>query len=397
MRAPRAGMFRFTTAGESHGRALVTIVEGVPAGLRVDAAAIDHQLWRRQQGYGRGGRMKIERDTAQILSGVRHGETLGSPIALLIENLDHANWKEVMSAEPADIPDDQARRVTRPRPGHADLVGALKYDRRDMRDVLERASARETASRVAAGAIARTLLAEFGIEIASHVLTLGPIPATIPETVPWEAVRALADDRPLRCVDAEAEALMVAAVDEARRAGDTMGGVFEVVVHGLPAGLGSHTSWSGKLDGRLARAMMSIHAVKGVEIGDGVRCASSPGSAVHDEILYDAATSTYRRATNRAGGLEGGVTTGEELRLRGYLKPISTLRKRLMSVDVETREPSEAAFERSDITAVPAAGVIGEAMVAVEIAGAMRAKFGGDSMREMRRNFDGFLEQVREF
>jgi chorismate synthase len=389
-------MFSFTTAGESHGPALVTIVDGLPAGLPVDPAAIDHQLWRRQQGYGRGGRMKIERDTARILSGVRHGETLGSPVALLVENLDHQNWLDVMAAEPREVAPDRARRVTRPRPGHADLAGGLKFDRRDLRDVLERASARETAARVAAGALARMLLGAFGVEVASHVVALGT-EAVANEPVPWDDVRAVRDDQPLRCADAAAEARMVAAVDEARRAGDTLGGIFEVVVRGLPPGLGSHTSHTGKLDGRLAQAVMSIHAVKAVEIGEGVANARRPGSAVHDEIVYDAARARFGRTTNRAGGLEGGVTTGEELRVRGYLKPIATLRTRLRSVDVETKQPSEAAFERSDVTAVPAAGVIGEAMVAAVLAGAFREKFGGDSLAEMRRNVEGYLDQIGRY
>lgn len=391
-------MFTFTTAGESHGRALVAVVDGLPAGLGVDAETINHQLWRRQQGYGRGGRMKIESDTVEILSGIRHGETLGSPIALLIENRDHKNWLDVMAAEPREVPDEQARRVTRPRPGHADLVGGLKFDRHDMRDILERASARETAARVAAGTLGRALLAAFGVEIASHVIALGPVPDGLPaEPVPWETLRAVDDDRPLRCADPDAEARMVEAVDEARRAGDTLGGIFEVVVRGLPPGLGSHTSWESKLDGRLAQAIMSIHAVKAVEIGEGVANARRPGSAVHDEIVYDAAEARFSRSSNRAGGLEGGVTTGEELRVRGYLKPISTLRKRLRSVDVETKAASEAAFERSDITAVPAAGVIGEAMLAVVLAGAFREKFGGDSLSEMRRNFSGYIEQIERY
>jgi chorismate synthase len=391
-------MFTFKTAGESHGPALVTIVDGLPAGLSVDAATIDRQLWRRQQGYGRGGRMKIERDSAQILSGVRHGETLGSPVALLVENRDHQNWLDVMSAEPRDVPPDRDRRVTRPRPGHADLTGGLKFDRRDLRDVLERASARETTARVAAGTLARILLEAFGAEVASHVLALGPVPEALPhEPVAFETIRAIGDDRPLRCADPETEARMVEAVDAARRAGDTLGGIFEVVVRGLPPGLGSPTGWEAKLDGQLARAVMSIHAVKAVEIGEGVANARRPGSEVHDEIVYNGATHRFGRSSNRAGGLEGGVTTGEELRVRGYLKPISTLRKRLKSVDVETKEPSEAAFERSDITAVPAAGVIGEAMVAVVLAAAFREKFGGDSMVEMRRNFDGYLEQVGRY
>jgi chorismate synthase len=389
-------MFRFNTAGESHGRALVAVVEGLPAGLRVDAEAINRELWRRQQGYGRGGRMKIESDRADILSGVRHGLTLGSPVALLIENKDWPNWSDVMSAAPPDAPPARPRRVSRPRPGHADLAGGLKYGARDLRDILERASARETAARVACGALARMLLAEFGVELRSHVVQLGGVPDPALE-VSWESVTAIPDDAPLRCADAEAQGRMVALVDEARRAGDTLGGVFEVVARGLVAGLGSHTSWDAKLDGRLAQALMSIPAVKAVSVGEGVEAAARPGSLVHDEIEYDEEARVFRRPTNRAGGLEGGITNGEELRLRGYLKPISTLRKPLRSVDVDTKREELAAFERSDVTAVPAAGVIGEAMVALTLAAALREKFGGDHLAEMRRNFDAYREQLREY
>ncbi|HWS52801.1 MAG TPA: chorismate synthase [Pyrinomonadaceae bacterium] len=389
-------MFRFYTAGESHGRALVAVVEGLPAGLRVEAEAIDRELERRQKGYGRGGRMKIERDHADILGGVRHGLTLGSPVALLIENKDWANWSDVMSAEAREVPGEKSRRVRRPRPGHADLAGGLKFGARDLRDILERASARETAARVACGALAKLLLAEFGVEIRSHVVQLGGVPAEPPH-VEWERVASVPDDAPLRCADPEAEAAMVALVDEARRAGDTLGGVFEVVARGVVAGLGSHTSWDAKLDGRLAQALMSIPAVKAVSLGEGVRAASLHGSRVHDEIGYDAEARAFRRPTNRAGGLEGGITNGEELRARGYLKPISTLRKPLRSVDVDTKQEEEAAFERSDVTAVPAAGVIGEAMVALTLASAARDKFGGDSLAEMRRNFDAYREQLREY
>jgi len=389
-------MFRFYTAGESHGRALVAVVEGLPAGLRVEAEAIDRELERRQKGYGRGGRMKIERDHADILGGVRHGLTLGSPVALLIENKDWANWSDVMSAEAREVPGEKSRRVRRPRPGHADLAGGLKFGARDLRDILERASARETAARVACGALAKLLLAEFGVEIRSHVVQLGGVPAEPPH-VEWERVAAVPDDAPLRCADPEAQAAMVALVDEARRAGDTLGGVFEVVARGVVAGLGSHTSWDAKLDGRLAQALMSIPAVKAVSLGEGVRAASLHGSRVHDEIGYDAEARAFRRPTNHAGGLEGGITNGEELRARGYLKPISTLRKPLRSVDVDTKQEEEAAFERSDVTAVPAAGVIGEAMVALTLASAARDKFGGDSLAEMRRNFDAYREQLREY
>lgn len=389
-------MFRFHTAGESHGRALVAVVEGLPAGLGVDAEVVNRELGRRQWGYGRGGRMKIERDRVDILSGVRHGLALGSPVALMIENKDWANWSDVMAAGPREVPGEKSRRVRRPRPGHADLAGGLKFGARDLRDILERASARETAARVACGALARLLLSEFGVELRSHVLQLGGVPAAPPE-VAWERIASVPDDAPLRCADAGAQAEMVALVDEARRAGDTLGGVFEVVARGVVAGLGSHTSWDAKLDGRLAQAVMSIPAVKAVSVGEGVRAAGLPGSQVHDEIEYDAGASAFRRPTNRAGGLEGGITNGEELRVRGYLKPISTLRKPLRSVDVDTKQEESAAFERSDVTAVPAAGVIGEAMVALTLAAAMREKFGGDSLAEMRRNFDAYRAQVREY
>jgi chorismate synthase len=364
--------------------------------LPLAAADIDHQLWRRQQGYGRGSRMKIEKDAVRILSGVRHGECIGSPVALLIENRDHANWLEVMDTAPRKVAPERARRVTRPRPGHADLAGGLKYDRRDLRDILERASARETAARVAAGACARALLGRFDIRIASHVIALGDVVAATGDA-PWELVAATGDERPLRCADPEAEQRMVAAVDAARRDGDTLGGVFEVVVRGLPAGLGSYACWETRLDGRLAQAVMSIQAVKAVEIGEGVRAAGWRGSHVHDEIVYTAEDARFRRSSNRAGGLEGGVTTAEDLRVRGYLKPIATLRTRLRSVDIDSKELSEAAFERSDITAVPAAGVIAEAMVALVLGAAMREKFGGDSIAEMQRNYEGYCEQIRRY
>ena len=387
---------RFTTAGESHGQALVAILEGLPAGLRIDVAGIDRELARRQWGYGRGGRMKIERDHAEILSGVRHGLTLGSPIALMIQNKDWANWTEVMSAEPRDVPDEKSRRVKRPRPGHADLAGGQKYDARDLRNVLERASARETAARVACGALAKQLLAAFEAEIASHVIQLGGVPET-PLAVDWDAISGIADDAPLRCADLEAQQRMVDLIDETKRAGDTLGGIFEVVARGLVPGLGSHTSWNSKLDGRLAQAVMSIPAVKAVAIGAGVEAAGLPGSQVHDEIFYNNESQEFVRHTNRAGGLEGGVTNGAELRVRGFLKPISTLRRPLRSVDIDTKEEEAAAFERSDVTAVPAAGVIGEAMVALVLADAMVEKLGGDSLGEMRRNFDGYWRQLHEY
>lgn len=389
--------FTFTTAGESHGRALVATIEGLPAGLSIDQDFINHELWRRQQGYGRGGRMKIETDTIQILTGVRHGETLGSPIAILVENRDFKNWQEVMAAEKPEQPLERDRRVIRPRPGHADLVGGLKYDRKDLRDILERASARETTMRVAVGAFAKLLLSQFDIRIASHVLRLGEIVIASSE-VDFESILSVYDDTVLRCVDKIAEAQMIERIDRAAGdEGDTLGGVFEVVAAGCPPGLGSHISWAAKLDGQLAQAIMSVHAVKAVEIGDGVANAALPGSLVHDEIWYNTDSQTFGRTSNRAGGLEGGMTNGEELRVRGYLKPIATLRKRLRSVNIETKQPMDSDFERSDVTAVPAAGVIGEAMIAIVLARAMREKFGGDSLREMKANFDSYRHQITEY
>ena len=390
-------MFRFTTAGESHGRALIAIVEGLPAGVPVEAGLINRELERRQWGYGRGGRMKIEQDRAEILSGVRHGLTLGSPVALMIENKDWQNWTEVMSVESRDeIAPSTSRRVWRPRPGHADLAGGLKYGARDLRDILERASARETAARVACGALAKMLLAVFQVEVLSHVVQLGGVPA-VPVDLKWDEIAAIPHDAPLRCGDAKAQARMVELIDERKREGDTLGGIFEVVARGLVAGLGAHTSWGEKLDGRLAQALMSIPAVKAVAIGAGVEASALAGSEVHDEINYDADARAFTRPTNRAGGLEGGITNGEGLRVSGHLKPISTLRRALRSVDIDTKEEEAAAFERSDVTAVPAAGVIGEAMVALVLARAMREKFGGDSLAEMRRNFDGYRAQLRAY
>lgn len=389
-------MFRFTTAGESHGRALVAIVEGLPAGMPVDVEQINHQLKRRQQGYGRGARMKIEQDQVEILSGVRHGLTLGSPLSLLIENKDWANWTDVMSAEPRDLTPEKSRRVKRPRPGHADLAGGLKYNARDLRDVLERASARETTARVACGGLARQLLGHFGVEIHSHVIQLGGIPDK-PLELTFDQIAAIAYDSPLRCGDEQSQQKMLALIDKATTEGDTLGGVFEVVARGVVPGLGSHTAWDLKLDGRLAQAVMSIPAVKAVSLGAGTEASSLPGSEVHDEISYNEETKEFIRASNRAGGLEGGVTNGEEIRVRGHLKPISTLRRALRSVDIDTKQEERAAFERSDITVVPAGGVIGEAMVALVLVSAMREKFGGDSMGEMRRNFEGYREQLRGY
>jgi chorismate synthase len=389
-------MLRFTTAGESHGRALVAILEGLPAGLPVDVEQVNHELERRQWGYGRGGRMKIERDRVDVISGVRHGLSLGSPLSLMIENKDWANWTEVMSVSAVDVPPEKSRRVKRPRPGHADLAGGQKFGAQDLRNVLERASARETAARVACGALAKQLLAAFNVEIRSHVIQLGGIPEK-PLELTWDEVAAIPDEAPLRCADAEAQRKMVELIDEKRREGDTLGGIFEVIARGVMPGLGSHTAWDLKLDGRIAQAVMSIPAVKAVAIGAGTEASALPGSEVHDEIAYDDASKQFIRQTNRAGGLEGGITNGEELRVRGHLKPISTLRRALRSVDIDTKREESASFERSDITAVPAAGVIGEAMVALVLASAMREKFGGDSLGEMRRNLDGYREQLRGY
>jgi chorismate synthase len=389
-------MLRFTTAGESHGRALVAIVEGLPAGMPVDVPKINGELKRRQWGYGRGGRMKIEQDQVEILSGVRHGLTLGSPLTLLIENKDWANWTEVMAVDERDVPPEKSRQLKRPRPGHADLAGGQKFGARDLRNILERASARETAARVACGALARLLLAEFGVEINSHVIQLGGIPDK-PLELTWEQIVAIREDAPLRCADHDAELQMIELIDRKREAGDTLGGTFEVVARGMVPGVGSHTAWDLKLDGRLAQAVMSIPAVKAVSIGAGVEAANLPGSEVHDEINYNNETKEFIRETNRAGGLEGGITNGEEVRVRGHLKPLSTLRRPLRSVDIDTKQDKPAGFERSDITAVPAAGVIGEAMVALVLAGAMREKFGGDSLGEMKGNFEGYREQLRAY
>ncbi|HSO76454.1 MAG TPA: chorismate synthase [Blastocatellia bacterium] len=386
--------FTFVTAGESHGKGLVAIIEGLPSGLTVDLAFINHELWRRQQGYGRGGRMKIESDEVEIFSGVRHGKTLGSPVSLLIRNRDFENWQDVMAVEPREFPDDKrARKLTRPRPGHTDLAGGLKYDTHDLRDILERASARETAARVAAGAFAKLFLNELGVSVASHTAMIGGVPEN-PIRATWEEI-TLADQSPLRCVDSEAEQRMIALIDSTKEDKDTLGGIFEVVARGVVAGLGSHTQWNKKIDGRLAQAIMCVPAVKAVEIGAGVEVSRTTGSRVHDEIGYNDDARKFTRPTNRAGGIEGGITNGEEIRARGHLKPISTLRRPLASVDVVTKQESAAAFERSDIVAVPAAGVIGEAMVSIVLADAAREKFGGDSLGEVMRNFEGYVQQLR--
>ena len=392
-------MLRFTTAGESHGQALVSVLEGMPAGIPLLAAHVDSDLARRQQGYGRGRRMQIERDTAELLSGVRAGETIGSPIAMLIRNRDWANWQAIMDPAPRETDVDgelRRRAVTRVRPGHADLTGILKYDREDARDILERASARETTARVAAGAIARRFLAELGVSIGSHLVHLGGVDATRPDPMPI-ALNDASDASPLRTLDPAAEAAMIERIDAAKKEGNTLGGVCEVVVDGLPVGLGSHVSWDRKLDGRIGAAIMSIPAVKGVEIGMGFQAARVHGSEVHDEISVAPGRTragNVRRATNNAGGLEGGMTTGEPLVVKVAMKPISTLMRPLGTVDVATGNAASATAERSDVTAVPAMGVIAEAMLALVMADAMLEKFGGDSLPEVQRNLDGYLSHV---
>jgi chorismate synthase len=388
-------MLRYFTSGESHGEALVAFISGLPAGLAIEQEFVDHELWRRQQGFGRGGRMKIERDTAHILSGVRHGKTIGSPISMTLQNRDWQNWKESLPVEPGDP--EKHKRVASPRPGHADLAGALKYDFREARYVLERASARESAARVAIGALAKLFLRELGIEVLSHVIAVGA--ASIPDQeIAWEKIVEVArkEEILLSCADPEAEQRMKEEVDKVLRTGDSVGGVFEVVAHNVPAGLGTYVQWDERLDALLAAAVMSLQAVKAVEIGTGIHAAFSPGSTVHDEIGYQK-DSGFTRTRNNAGGIEGGVSNGQEIRVRGYLKPISTLRRPLQSVDFATREPVKAAYERSDVCVVPAAGVAGEAMVALTLARCALEKFGGDSMRETKRNFEGYLDQLKNY
>jgi chorismate synthase len=392
-------MIRFSSAGESHGEALIALIEGLPAGVPVDLEFVNRELWRRQQGYGRGGRMKIETDKAHVLSGVRHGKTIGSPVAIEIVNRDWKNWEEKLPVEAGDPAKHQA--VASPRPGHADLAGALKYNFPDARYVLERASARESTSRVAAGAFAKLMLRELGIEILSHVIRVGHV--ELQRTATWEEIVAVnqKDEVLLGCVDPEAEARMKEEVEQVSRTGDTVGGVFEVVVHGAPAGLGTYAQWDERLDGLLAWSVMSLQAVKAVEIGRGVTAAESFGSQVHDAIHYanesNGRPTRFVREQNNAGGLEGGVSNGEDIVVRGYLKPISTLRRPLESVRFDTREATSAAYERSDICVVPAAGVAAEAMVALTIADLVQRKFGGDSALEMKRNFAGYIEQIRSY
>ncbi len=390
-----AEIFRFLTAGESHGEALTAVIDGVPAGLRLAEADIDGDLARRQRGYGRGGRMKIERDRVHIVSGVRWGQTLGSPLTLQIANRDWENWKATMSVAPPE-PGTALKEVTRPRPGHADLAGAMKYGHHDIRNVLERSSARETTARVAVAAVAKRLLAEFRITILSHVTEIGGVRIPGDFEMPWDDVERRAEASDVRCADPETEAAIIAAIDDAKAKGDTLGGVFEVVALGCPVGLGSYVQWDRRLDGRLAQAFSAIQAIKGVELGLGFEAARRPGSAVHDEILFDA-ESGFRRSSNNAGGLEGGVTNGQPVVVRAAMKPLSTLRTPLKSVDLATKEAVEAVVERSDVCAVPAAGIVGEAMMAIVLANAFLEKFGGDSIDEIRRNHTAYVNSLKQW
>jgi chorismate synthase len=390
-------MLQFATAGESHGQALIAWISGLPAGLRVDFEFINRELHRRQLGYGRGGRQKIEKDKVDALAGVRHGHTIGAPVALRIENRDWANWEKAMAVEDRAEDRDSRRPLTAPRPGHADLAGALKFDFHDARYILERASARETAARVAVGAMAKLLLRAFGCELLSHVVAVGHV--KLERQAGWDEIVAVCAnlESPLRCVDPQIESRMMQEVDQVLRAGDSVGGIFEVVARGVPPGLGSHAQWDAKLDGQLARAIMSIQAVKAVEIGSGVTAAMSFGSQVMDEIQYDSAARRFTRPTNRAGGLEGGITNGSDVVVRGYLKPISTLRRAMGTADLASKAPVQAAYERSDVCVVPAGGVAGEAMTALVLAQAFLEKFGGDSLAETRRNFEGYSRQLDNF
>jgi chorismate synthase len=388
-------MLRFLTAGESHGPELVVILEGAPAGYDIDLEAINHDLARRQKGYGRGGRMAIERDEVRVVSGIRFGRTLGSPITFVVENRDFKNWEKRMSADPRDR--GEAKLVTRPRPGHADLAGVLKYNLEDIRDVLERASARETAARVALGSIARQLVTPFGISVLGYVVSIGSIEAKMPPDISLEQLALVSEESPVRVADADAERAIIAEIDSCKKEGDTLGGVVEVVAAGLPAGLGSHVQWDRKLDGRIAHALMSLQAVKGVEFGKGFGAARVRGSQLHDEIGYDAAAQRFTRHSNNSGGTEGGISTGEPLRVRIAFKPLSTLMRPLRSADIKTKAEAVATIERSDVCAIPAAAVIAESVVAFEIANAFLEKFGGDSYIEIARNYNGYLQQVRDY
>lgn len=386
---------RYLTAGESHGKGLTVLLEGLPSGVEITEATINQQLARRQKGYGRGGRMKIETDTAEITAGVRHGKSLGSPLALWVANRDWKNWQEEMNPAPGDF--DLKRVVECPRPGHADLPGGLKYDHHDLRNVLERASARETTVRVAVGAVAQAFLSSFGIRVAGHVVCIGGIWAKESPIENLEKLAATVEANEVRCLDTDASPKMIAHIDQIKRKGDTVGGIFEILADGLPVGLGSHVQWDRKLDGRLAQAILSIQAIKGVEFGIGFKEGLGLGSESHDEIYFNADKKSFYHATNRAGGVEGGMTNGERLVLRGVMKPISTLYKPLHSVHIKTKEDVLASVERSDTCAVPAACVIAENVVAMVLADAFLEKFGGDSMQEIKRNFDGYLKQIQNF
>jgi chorismate synthase len=398
-------MLRYFTAGESHGPCLTMIVDGVPAGFSIDVAKINHDLWRRQQGYGRGGRMLIEKDEVQIRSGIRWGETLGSPVALGIENRDWKNWTKKMSAAPGDR--DETIAVTKPRPGHADLTGILKYDRSDIRDILERASARDTVSRTAVGSFSKQLLSPFGIRIMGYIRSIGNV-VSATDGLTFEEIYARSEESPVRTADTVAEEKMVTLIEECKKEGNTLGGIFEVVALGLPPGLGTHTQWDRKLDGRLAQALMSIQAIKGVEIGLGFEMARRRGSQVHDEIFFDPAKMVtegtprivptgFYRGSNNSGGTEGGMTNGAPLVVRVAMKPISTLMSPLQSVDLRSKQAADASVERSDVCAAPAAAVVGESVVAFELASAFLEKFGGDSLREIQRNYECYLEQIKSY
>ena len=388
-------MLRFITAGESHGPELVAVIEGAPAGFEIDLAAINHDLARRQKGYGRGGRMLIEKDEVRVVSGIRFGRTMGSPVTFIVENRDFRNWEKRMSADPRDR--GEAKVVTRPRPGHADLAGVLKYNLEDIRDVLERASARETTARVAIGAFARQLLAPFGVRVLGYVVSIGSIEAKVPPAIPLEELARVTEESQVRVADAAAEQAIIAEIDACKKEGDTLGGIVEVIAAGLPVGLGSHVQWDRKLDGRLAHALLSLQAVKGVEVGIGFEAARVRGSQLHDEIGYDRELRHFTRHSNNSGGTEGGMSTGEPLRVRVAFKPLSTLMRPLKSADIKSKAEAVGAIERSDVCAIPAAAVIAETVVAFELANAFLEKFGGDSLAEITRNYQGFLEQVRNF
>jgi chorismate synthase len=388
-------MLRFLTAGESHGPELVAVIEGAPAGFEIDVAHINHDLARRQKGYGRGGRMTIERDEVRVVSGIRFGRTMGSPVTFIVENRDFKNWDKRMSADPRDR--GEAKVVTRPRPGHADLAGVIKYNLEDIRDVLERASARETTARVAIGSFAKEFIAPFGITVLGYVASIGSTEARVPGEVTIEEMARITEDSQVRVADPEAERAIIAEIDECKKAGDTLGGVVEVIAAGLPVGLGSHVQWDRKLDGRLAHALMSLQATKGVEVGWGFKAARVRGSELHDEIGYDREAQRFTRLSNNSGGTEGGMSTGEPLRVRVAFKPLSTLMRPLRSVDIKSKAEATGAIERSDVCAIPAAAVIAEAVVAFVLADAFIEKFGGDSLAEITRNYRGYLEQVRNY